>query len=256
MHRILGLFIFGTLAALDCAQAQTEPADYRLVTDACQPQSPRFPVGYAKYEGLRSAARDERAHRAVMATKDAQTGLQLEVAVRELDLTGDGVCDDIMVVSDPIGSGGDRDVLATVYLSGKGRWQRLGARSAVKSDRPSELNTIASPADANFAFSDYAVLRRAGETKTYLVAWHEERVTNGFLGYRVFEIDSAAATLRPIDKWTHDGAKVYAAFKATKDSRGAMLFDPAIEVGELRALCGHIGDPSPGLAAECSRLKR
>lgn len=256
MHRTLVLFILGTLAALDCAQAQAEPADYRLIADTCQLQRPRFPAGYAKYEGLRTAAKVERAHRAILATKDAQAGLQLEAAVRELDLTGNGVCDTIMVVSDPIGSGGDRDVLTTIYLTGKARWQRIGARSAAHSDLPSDVNTIASPADADFAFSDYAALRRPGQAKTYLVAWHAQRVTNGFDGYRVFEIDRAAATLRPVDKWTGEGAKVYAAFKRFKDTRGFARFDPEIEADELREVCGHTTDPNPGLAAECSRFKR
>jgi hypothetical protein len=160
-----------------------------------------------------------------------------------------------VLVSDPIGSGGDRDMLSTVYLADKGLWQRIGARTAGNSDLPSAIKTFAS-GDDNFAFSDYAALRRPHQDKTYLVTSRDSRVANGFDGYRVQEIDRAAMILRPIDKWNGEGAKVYGAFKRSKDPRGYPLFKLQIESKELLALCEESAYATPGLAAECKRLKR
>jgi quinol monooxygenase YgiN len=128
----------------------------------------------------------------------------------------------------------------------------MDARSVGRSD----LNTMGSPADQNFAFSNYAALRVPRQARTYLVAWHEGRVTNGFEGYHVYQIDRAAASLRLVDKWNDEGAKVYNAFKHFKDPRGIALFDPLIEFRELRDLCEHAANPNRGLATACSQFKR
>lgn len=258
-YRCLILFILGPLAAISTSipvLGQAELGGHQIVSGACKVQKPRFSSRYANYKGLRDAARDEREHLANIAVKDAQASMFVQASMRELDLTGNDTCDDIVVVSDPVSSGGDRDVLATVYVANNGLWHRVGAASATRTDGPSELDTRRSPADATFAFDEYVALRRPGWTKTYLIAWHSERVTNGFAGYRVLEIDLAASTLRLIDKWTGEGSKVYAAFKQTKDTPSAESFDSAIEAQELRELCGSTNNANHSLAAECNRLKR
>jgi len=164
--------------------------------------------------------------------------------------------DQVIVVSDPVGTGGDRDVLATVYIANQGTWRRIGARSAAKSDRPVDLITMRTPADGNFAFDEFVALRRPGETRTYLVAWAGARVSNGFVGYRVFEIEPAAGALVPVDKWKDDGAQLYAAFKSLSAADGRTVFDAEIESAELRLHCNSTLPAGEGLAAACAQLPR
>ena len=237
------------------ANVSAEPeAVYRVVSPACQPQKPRFPAAYAKLAALRAAGKSERTHDVDLAVKDAQANLNVEATVHEIDLDADGVCDDVVVVLDPIGTGGDADALTTFYIAGKNGWKRIGARSAA-SDRPVDLDLIKAPADQDFAFSDFAVMRRADQPRTFIVAWRHDRITNGFAGYRIFELDPHALALRAVDKWNDEGARIYADFKLAHDADGALLYEPDRESAELRGLCTAASN-SPGLSVACGRLKR
>lgn len=68
----------------------------------------------------------------------------------------------------------------------------------------------------------------------YLVAWHGERIGNGFDGYRVFALDRREARLQLLGHWAGKGGEVYRAFKAWGVSGG---FDVLVEQHELRRRC-------------------
>ena len=195
------------LVASSAVQAQAAPAGYQIVGDTCQPQKPRFPARYAHFRALRGAAAVDRLHLVALATKDAEAHLDVEAQIQEIDLNGDGICDQIVFVSDPIGTGGDHYVLATIYIARKGRWQRIGARSAAKSDSPADLYTMTPPKDEQFVFGTAEALRRPGGARTFLVVWTaDQRVSNGYNGYRILEVNQAVGSLVAVDKWNGEAA--------------------------------------------------
>jgi len=242
------------LAASNSVHAQAAPAAYQIVDDSCQPQKPRFPARYANFRALRGAAATERGYRVALATKDAQAHLAIEAEIQEIDLNGDGICDQIVIASDPIGTGGDHVVLATIYIARKGHWQRIGAHPTAKSDAPAYLDTMRSPKDQPFVFGALEALRRPREARTFLVVWTaDQRVSNGFYGYRILEVDQAAGRLVPVDKWNDEGALIYADFKRAADVQGHAIFDAEIEGTELRFGCASPDAANAGMRAACER---
>jgi hypothetical protein len=126
------------------AQQSQKPApetrEVDILAPECTPQKPRFPPAYGKFSELGKAASGERTH--AIAQKHADSGINIEAMVQEIDLDGDGACDVVVSVRDPISTGGDSDVLSTLYLARKGRWLRVGAQSAKKTDRPAQFDLI------------------------------------------------------------------------------------------------------------------
>lgn len=247
-------------SALCFAQQSQKPApetrEVNVLAPECAPQKPRFPPAYGKFPELDKAASGERTHAIVIAQKHADSGLNVEAMLQEIDLDGDGTCDVVVSVRDPISTGGDSDVLSTLYLARKGSWLRVGAQSAEKTDRPAQLDLIKAPTDNNFIFSDFAALRHRSTNRTYLVTWSHERVANNPSGYQVLEL-AARGTLRALDKWTGAGADIYASFKTIKSSTGNSLFDPEVEAKELAIVCHQSGaGKSPGLLSTCRKIKR
>lgn len=235
--------------------AEAAPAGFAMVSDDCRLAAPRFPASYAKRAELRKASGADRLHTVSLGSKKDEVGANVEATLHEIDLNGDGVCDLVVTMRDPVSSGGDSDVLSTVYLAGNRTWKRLGAVTAKRDDLPSSLDLTKSAQDEDYAFSDHAVLRDLAANRTYLIGWHSERVTNGFDGYRLYEMDAAKGELRVVDKWTGDGAKTYAAFKSLS-AGPAQRFDANVEADELRAVCPQAGTKSDSLRAACAALPR
>lgn len=244
------------LGAFANTQAATERGDYQIVPEACTPQKPRFPKAYAKFPAVRLGAMNERYRQFKVDDKIPDSGLSIEARLQEIDLTGNGTCDLIVIIGDLISTGGDSAELATLYLADKGKWLRIGARSA-KSDLPSNVDTMHAPTDANFEFSEYLVMRRPEGGPTYLIAWRSGRVTNGFMGFRIYEIDPSRAELRLVDKWNGKGAEVYAAFKnARYPGNRWESYGQDAETEELHELCKTPPKSNPGLTTACANLKR
>ncbi len=199
---------------------------------ACRPQSARLPPLYARLAIKAPLPANERLHLRPLATKGAEG---VEVSLQEIDLSGSGVCDLVATVRDPLSSGGDSDVLTTIYLAKPpSGWQRVGAASARRDDRPASLDLVSHRDDEKFAFSEFRRVALPGDAGVYLVAWHGERIANGFDGYRVFVLDRGEAALRPLDRWTGQGQDVYRTFNASGVAGG---FDSLVEQQELWRLC-------------------
>lgn len=218
----------------------------------CRPQATRLPPLYARLTAKAPLPADERLHLRQLAAKGAEG---VEVSLQEIDLSGDGGCDLVATVRDPLSSGGDSDVLTTLYLAKPpSGWQRVGAASARRDDRPASLDLVGHGDDAQFAFSEFRRVALPGDATVYLVAWHSERIANGFDGYRVFALDRREARLRPLDRWTGKGSAVYQAFKATGVAGG---FDARVEQDEVRRLCAVPAASRPALAAtDCAPSAR
>ncbi|MEO6279417.1 hypothetical protein [Roseateles sp.] len=211
---------------------------------ACRPQATRLPPLYAKAATKPPLPADERLHLRQLAAKGAEG---VEVSLQEIDLSGSGACDLVATVRDPLSSGGDSDVLTTIYLAKPpSGWQRVGAVSARRDDRPASLELVGHGEDAQFAFSEFRRVTLPGDATVYLVAWHGERIANGFDGYRVFLLDRREARLRPLDRWAGKGREVYQAFKAGGAASG---FDARVEMDEIRRLCAAPAASRPALAA-------
>lgn len=225
-----------------------------LIERSCESQRPRFPASFRNHKDLRAVPALRRQHRAVLEVKDARARLHVEAQLIEIDLDRDGTCDLIITVRDPLSSGGDSEVLSTVYLAQGGKWIRYGARSALKGDRPAELSLAKYPEDENYEFADFTALEQ-GE-KTYIVAWRYERVLNGFDGYRILELDRRAGRLQPIDKWSSPGIEIYRFFKTLKVEGGSGLrFDTLVEAAELRSACASLSRATPTLKEVCKNFK-
>jgi len=222
---------------------------------ACTPAGARLPPNYARLPGANKLPAQEREHRLELSGGTARDAKKVEVQIEERALGADGRCDLIISVRELISSGGDSDVLSTVYLTRPdGGWQRVGAVSARRDDRPSSLDLMRQPADERFAFSDWQVLTlKEHPGLSYLMTWNHDRVANGARGYHLLELDRSAATLRSLDIWQDVGAKVYAQFKQLKseDGRG---FDPYVEQAELRLRCAGIAAKPALLVQACSAL--
>ncbi len=121
----------------------------------------------------------------------------------------------VATVRDPLNSGADSDVLQTIYLAKPpSSWHRIGAASARQNDRLASLDLVRPGDDTQFALSEFRRVTLPGDATTYLVAWHGERIANGFDGYRFFALDRREARLQPLDHWASRCAEVYCAFKA------------------------------------------
>jgi hypothetical protein len=198
----------------------------------CRPQATRVPPLYARLAAKPPLQANERLHLRQLAAKGAQG---VEVSLQEIDLSGRGGCDLVATVRDPLSSGGDSDVLTTIYLAKPpSGWQRIGAASARRDDRPASLDLVGHGDDAQFAFSEFRRVTLPGDATIYLVAWHGERMVNGFDGYRVFALDRREARLQLLDHWAGKGGEVYRAFKAGGVGGG---FDVLVERQELRRRC-------------------
>ena len=216
-----------------CSANEAEKTPYKVISsylgpaqDTCKSQAPRFPDIY-RYPTLIKAGVGERLHRVGILTKSADLNLNIDAALEEVDLDADGICDIVVTVSDPIGSGGDADVLSTVYLARNHHWLRIGAKSA-KKDIPTDLDVGKFPEDADFSFSEFIALRQISSNKSYFVAWSHERIANGFGGYKVFELDFSGRLI-VLNNWNGVGAQIYQWFKTLRGPAGNLVFDPDIE---------------------------
>lgn len=219
---------------------------------ACTLGAPRLPAHYARLPGARQLPVFEREHRLDLTRRPAKDAKQIEARIEERALGADSRCDLVVTVSELISSGGDADVLSTLYLARPGGdWQRVGAASARHDDSPSLLNLVHKPNDELFVFSDWqALMLRDRPGFSYLVTWSHERVANGARGYRLLELDRGAATLRSLDIWEGMGAKVYTHYKSLKSDDGR-AFDPTIEQAELRQRCTDTGVKPALLTQAC-----
>jgi len=150
----------------------------------------------------------------------------------KLDINGDGICDWFVTASSPLSSGGDSDILNTLYFGRKNKkWQRLGAE--IPNTLPDELGWgKASDQRDDYTFS----------SETPFVLWDKKSKISYFIGYfytrtygkpyqKGYEIyiwNAEQNNLQELDKWEKGSAaeKVYAYFK----QHGAV--DPTIEDGE------------------------
>jgi len=241
------IFLAATLLGGITTVATPEPA--------CRPQTRRLPPLYASQVVKAPLPVNERLHLRQLAAKGAEW---VEVSLQEIDLSGSGVCDLIATVRDPLSSGGDSDVLTTIYLAKPpSDWLRVGAISARRDDRPASLDLIEYGDDEQFTFSEVRKLTLPSDLTVYLVAWHDERIANGFDGYRVFALDRHEGRLRSLDRWTGKGQEVYLAFKAAGIAGG---FDSRVERDEMRHLCaltdGLATSRPAAIAAACTRTGR
>lgn len=238
MKKLISILMGIALVSAGSAFGQNAAEELVPVEGTCKAAEQRFPDKYAKFSKLKNVGRGQRTQRVTLLVKDRSAGLFIEATLQEIDLDNDGICDLVVTTRDPIGSGGDSDVLTSLYFSGNGpAWKRIGAASAQKSDLPSELDLMKSPDDANYAFSEFVAIRHRPSGRTYLVAWNHERVANGQPGYAILELNEGKIALHPLDKWNPPGAPIYAYFKTMKTPDGGKLFEPQIEAGELRFLC-------------------
>lgn len=219
------------LSSVNAVATPDAPKEFEALLGPCAPAKPRFPERYAALGNLKNASAKARIHTVPLLAKDPQAGLFVEATLEEIDLDQDGVCDLVATVRDPIGTGGDSDVLGTIYLARPGQpWKRVGAASAGPGDLPSSLDLVKFPADAAYVFSEFAAIRGVSGSRRYLVTWNHERVANGTAGYAVYELDVRKGLLHPLDKRKAPGAQVYAFFKTLRNADGVALFDPRLEV--------------------------
>lgn len=194
-----------------------------------------------------------------------------------IDVNNDGNCDWYVTALAPLSTGGDRDILNTIYLSQKNGWSRIGA--SIPDDMPDELGAGKSTTEQkHYLFGeDIAVIHDLADNINYLItAFYERDIQrDGKPGYRIFAWDKRIRTLALLDKWEpgSKAAAVYAYFKSNGASSttisgkvgddGIDRFDPAIEAFELQQACNpdspqrtfpeNSAPVSPYLLARCNR---
>ena len=250
-------WILVAMMAMHALCLAKEAAAFVPVSEGCNIHDPHFPELYARIAALRNSEPTERQHLVVLAVKDKEANLNVEATLHEIDLNGDGTCDLVVTTRDPLDTGGDSEVLSTIYIAQRGGWLRIGARSAVKANYPSELDIAKFPDDENFAFSGYVSMRDQKTGKPYLVTWHVDRIVNGFEGYRILEVDMGAGTLRDVGKWSPPGIEIYKIFKTLKAESGkGMIFEPSVEATELRRICKQLAGATAALSTACREFTR
>lgn len=233
--------------------------DVVLVDGPCRLHKPRWPEGYASLPALRNVSPNWREHSFKLFDKGEPSeptfGLEVWADLKEIDVDADGVCDLVVTVKDAVSTGGDYTPLTTLYLARKNGWLRVGARTT-KRDLPAYVDPAKLASDKNYMFADYVLVKSQASTKPYLIAWNSGRSQGGFRGYRIFEVDTAEARLRSVDKWNGPGAVLYSAFKSLKieEPPGTMLFDPNIEAIELLLECDRVPLDNPGLTMACKKF--
>lgn len=194
-----------------------------------------------------------------------------------LDVNNDGNCDWYVTALAPLSTGGDRDILNTIYLGQKNGWSRIGA--SIPDDMPDELGAGKSTTEQkHYLFGeDIAIIHDLVDHINYLItAFYERDVQrDGKPGYRIFVWDNRVKTLKLLDKWEpgSKAAAVYAYFKSNGASStttsgkvgqaGIERFDPTIEKFELQQACNpdslqrnfpeNNAPVSPHLLARCKR---
>ncbi len=172
----------------------------------------------------------------------------------KIDINGDGTCDWFLTSLAPYSSGGDSDVLNTLYMGASTGWRRVGAEIA--ESKPDVLGAGASNyQQAQFAFSSDAPLIVWDESNKapYLIGWFDTRHSTGRQdqeGYHVYRWSKIKNNLEELDKWVPNStaAQVYTYFKqhgavniAQTGISRISEFDPLIEQSEFDNRCGDEG---------------
>jgi len=185
----------------------------------------------------------------------------------KLDINGDGICDWFLTASSPLSSGGDRNVLNTLYLGSRNKkWHRIGA------EMPNHKPDILGAGKSNDQQDDYTF-----SSETPFVLWDKKSKISYFIGYfytrtygkpdqKGYEIyiwNAEQKNLQELDKWEKGSAaeKVYAYFKQhgavdptiEEGENNIAQFDQDLENSEIRIKCMNkeLLERSSGLAERC-----
>lgn len=188
----------------------------------------------------------------------------------KLDLDGDGVCDWLVTMFAPYSTGGDRDVLNTLYLGSPGGWNRIG--SSIPKNRPDGLgwgDSINQQRDFSFSSEDPLVILDKGSQTRYIIGYFNYRAYSGKFdqgGYYIYVWDAHAKTLRELNKWkpgsaaaqVYDFFKRHGAVDPTETGKSRIqAFDPEIEKYEFRRYCSpmFVNTRAAGFAQACKEYK-
>lgn len=168
----------------------------------------------------------------------------------KLEMNGDGICDWFLTSLAPLSTGGDSEVLNTLYLGSPSGWSRVGAR--IPDDKPDGLGWgNAWNEQANFAFSSDAPVSIWDQKNrtTYFIGWYDGRRYGRRFndrGYRIYRWDKPRNTLQELDKWEpgSPATQVYAFFRqhgavdTTQSGKDRIVtFDPNFENTEFVLGC-------------------
>lgn len=245
------------------------------IPDCRLPAKP-FPEKYEKlawtnkvYAWIRKAPPDDPVVSGGSGERADDSGMVVWLTFYRTDLNNDGECDWYLNAATPLSTGGDRDSINTVYLSGKKGWTRVGA--PVPANKPDELGIGKTGAQqARYLFGeDISVIHDTASNTNYFVTAFYSRHDRYYAmpGYRIMVWDAAQSNLRLLDKWEpgSKAAEVYAFFKRHGARRPAMKtekpgdtlerFDPETESYELSNACEstETGYLSRHLLAHCQR---
>ena len=190
----------------------------------------------------------------------------------KLDINGDGICDWFVTASSPLSSGGDSNVLNTLYLGSRNKkWRRIGA------EIPNHKPDILGAGRSNDQQDDYTF-----SSETPFVLWDRKSKISYFIGYfytrtygkpyqkgyEVYIWNAEQKNLQKLDKWEKGSAaeKVYAYFKQhgavdpiiEEGENNIAQFDQDLEDSEARAKCSNkeLLEHSSGLAEFCKTSEK